>query len=121
MNLTFLLKGDVGAFNLLYNENDMYEAITRLDSTYKGNITAFDDYIGDITAKQFKKQKTADTKEDEELLNNNTNKEKEKEKEKNMEEKYKYLIEKNRNANKKNSSKVEDDNSLFMFDFSVVS
>ena len=68
MNLTFLLKGDVGAFNLLYNENDMYEAITRLDSTYKGNITAFDDYIGDITAKQFKKQKTADTKEDEELL-----------------------------------------------------
>ena len=68
MNLTFLLKGDVGAFNLLYSADDMYDAILRLDSTYKANTKAFEDAISELSVKQFKNQKTADTKEDEELL-----------------------------------------------------
>ena len=66
--LYYLLNGDLDAFNLLYSQKDMFNAIVRLDTQYKKNVETFDDTINEIQAKQFKKEKCADTPEDEELL-----------------------------------------------------
>ncbi len=65
MQLSYLLMENPSAFALLYNENDMFEAIKRMDKQYKDNMAALEDIMGEIFyADQTKKAYSDDAETD---------------------------------------------------------
>ncbi len=63
--LQAIMSADPAAFNLLYNENDMFEALKRVDDMYKVNMDGLMNMMTSISAKG--EQPYADNEEDDKL------------------------------------------------------
>ena len=65
--LEVLLNSDPAAFNLLYNEKDIYTAYKQIDKQYKANVDGLKDIMSEIYLKTSKNEAYSDNEDDDKL------------------------------------------------------